>query len=90
MNFYEVGGIRMDPDDPDEFNVYGDPSWRRLLALAHARTDIIRFVNPVRSRSHQVNRESWPPNQSGKKPGFREKPGFKTAQFTARGSQPLP
>ena len=27
VNFYEIGGFQIDPSDPDEFNVYNDPSW---------------------------------------------------------------
>ena len=34
VNFYEIGGFDVDPDDPDEFNIYNDPSWRPLLQLA--------------------------------------------------------
>ena len=51
VNFYEVGGFDIDPSDPDEFNVYHDPSWQPLLRLAQERTDLIRMRSPVRSRS---------------------------------------
>ena len=34
VNFYEIGGFDVDPSNPDEFNVYNDPSWRPLLELA--------------------------------------------------------
>jgi len=51
VSFYEIGGFDIDPDDPSEFNVYNDPSWRPLLQLAEERTDLIRMRNPVRSRS---------------------------------------
>ncbi|MFZ2149152.1 MAG: uroporphyrinogen decarboxylase family protein [Sedimentisphaerales bacterium] len=54
VNFYEVGGFRIDPSDPDEFNVYNDPSWQPLLQLAEEQTDLIRMRSPVRSRSHEV------------------------------------
>ncbi len=47
VNFYEIGGFRIDPDDPDPFNVYNHPSWRPLLDLAEAETDLIR-MRPVR------------------------------------------
>lgn len=43
VNFYEIGGFAIDPDDPDPFNVYNDPSWRPLLQLAEERTDLIRM-----------------------------------------------
>jgi hypothetical protein len=51
VNFYEIGGFDIDPSDPDEFNVYHDPSWRPLLELAEERTDLIRMRSAVRSRS---------------------------------------
>jgi len=54
FNFYEVGGFQVDPSDPDEFNVYNDPSWQPLLQLAEEQTDLIRMRSPVRSRSHEV------------------------------------
>jgi len=54
VNFYEIGGFEIDPSDPDEFNVYNDPSWRPLLQLAEEQTDLIRMRSPVGSRSHEV------------------------------------
>jgi len=54
VNFYEVGGFRVDPSDPDEFNVYNDPSWKPLLELAEEQTDLIRMRSPIKSRSHEV------------------------------------
>jgi hypothetical protein len=51
VNFYEIGGFDVDPADPDEFNVYHDPSWRPLLELAEQRSDLIRMRSAVRSRS---------------------------------------
>jgi uroporphyrinogen-III decarboxylase len=51
VNFYEIGGFDVDPSDPDEFNVYRDPSWRPLLELAEERTDLIRMRSAVRARS---------------------------------------
>ncbi|MBE0535436.1 MAG: hypothetical protein IH624_07170 [Phycisphaerae bacterium] len=55
VSFYEIGGIRMDPSDRDPFNVYNDPSWEPLIALAETETDLIRMRSAVRSNSH----ESW-------------------------------
>ena len=55
VNFYEVGGFQVDPSDPDEFNVYNDPSWQPLLQLAEEQTDLIRMRSPVRSRSHELD-----------------------------------
>ena len=57
VNFYEIGGFQVDPSEPDEFNVYNDPSWSAaggLLQLAEEQTDLIRMRSPVRSRSHEV------------------------------------
>lgn len=54
VNFYEVGGFDVDPADPDEFNVYNDPSWQPLLELAEQHTDLIRMRSPVKSRSHEI------------------------------------
>ncbi len=47
VNFYEIGGFDVDPDDPDEFNIYNDPSWRPLLQLAEEHTDLIRMRHPA-------------------------------------------
>lgn len=54
VNFYEIGGLVMDPTDPDPFNIYRDPSWQPLLELAETRTDLIRMRSPVRAQSHQA------------------------------------
>jgi hypothetical protein len=55
VNFYEIGGFDIDPSDPDEFNVYNDPSWQPLLELAAEYTDLIRMRSPVKPRSHQID-----------------------------------
>jgi len=52
VNFYEIGGFSVDPNDPDEFNIYNAPSWQPLLELADNQTDITRMVSPVRAQSH--------------------------------------
>ena len=52
VNFYEIGGFLVNPDDPDEYNIYNSPSWQPLLDLAENQTDIIRLVSPVRAQSH--------------------------------------
>jgi uroporphyrinogen-III decarboxylase len=54
VNFYEIGGFQIDPSDPDEFNVYNDPSWQPLLQLAEEQTGLIRMRSPVRPRSHKI------------------------------------
>jgi uroporphyrinogen-III decarboxylase len=48
VNFYEIGGWVLDPDDPDPFNVYSGPGWRELIALAEQETDLIRMMTPER------------------------------------------
>ena len=52
VSLYEIGGLRMDPTDPDPFNVYSDPSWQPLLELAEQETDLIRLRSAVRAQSH--------------------------------------
>jgi uroporphyrinogen-III decarboxylase len=52
VNFYEIGGFLVNPEDPDEYNIYNSPSWQPLLELAENYTDIIRLVSPVRAQSH--------------------------------------
>jgi len=47
VNFYEIGGFSVDPDDPSEFNIYNSSSWRPLLQLAQEHTDLIRMLPPV-------------------------------------------
>jgi len=51
VNFYEIGGFRIDPADPDPYNVYNSPDWQPLIDLAEEHTDIIRMMSPVRDRS---------------------------------------
>lgn len=52
INFYELGGFIVDPDNPDEYNVYNSPSWKPLIELAEKHTDLIRMMSPVRKHSH--------------------------------------
>jgi hypothetical protein len=54
VNLYEIGGLVMDPNDPDRFNIYNDPSWKPLLDLAENHTDLIRMRSPVRTESHRA------------------------------------
>ena len=51
VNFYEIGGLQIDPADPDPYNIYNAPGWQPLLKLAAEHTDIIRMMSPVRARS---------------------------------------
>jgi len=73
VNFYEIGGFQIDPSDPDEFNVYNDPSWRPLLQLAEEQSDIIRMRSSVKPRSHQLD-------AGGARSEF-----FKTEEYTKDG-----
>lgn len=66
VSFYEIGGLTMDPTDPDPFNIYTDPSWHPLLELAEARTDLIRMRSAVRAQSHQA----WSPDETAAKECF--------------------
>ncbi len=46
VNFYEIGGFDVDPDNPDPFNIYSSESWKRLLKLSKERSDIILMRTP--------------------------------------------
>ncbi|MFA6716675.1 MAG: uroporphyrinogen decarboxylase family protein [Victivallales bacterium] len=39
--FYEIDGFSQVPEDTDPFNIYNDPSWQPLLALAREKSDAI-------------------------------------------------
>jgi hypothetical protein len=52
VSFYEIGGFDVDPDDPDPYNIYNDPSWRPLLELAEQHTDLIRMRGPHLTSRH--------------------------------------
>ena len=62
VNFYEIGGFKVDPSNPDKFNIYNDPSWKPLLDLAEENTDLTRMCSAVRSHSH----EAWQTSKSGR------------------------
>jgi hypothetical protein len=63
--FYELGGFKVNPDDPDRFNVYNDPSWRPLLRLAEEESDLIRLCSPAEKpapgncRAEFFKSETW-------------------------------
>jgi uroporphyrinogen-III decarboxylase len=59
VNFYEIGGWVLDPDDPDPFNVYNGPGWRDLIQLAEQETDLIRMVTPARCPAPGNCREAF-------------------------------
>jgi len=81
VNFYELGGFAVDPSDPDEFNVYNDPSWRPLLKLAEEQSDLIRMRSPVRPRGHEPARSEV----EGADAGGPRGEFFKTENFPADG-----
>ena len=39
VSFYEIDGYHQNPDNPDKFNIYNDPSWRPLIQLARDKSD---------------------------------------------------
>lgn len=39
--FYEFDGFHQDYDNPDEFNIYNDPSWKEAIDLVREKTDRI-------------------------------------------------
>jgi hypothetical protein len=65
VSFYEIGLFKYDPDDPDPYNVQNHPSWRPLIELAEAETDIIRGVGAatrlpqIESREELFETEVW-------------------------------
>ncbi|MBW8040571.1 MAG: hypothetical protein FVQ85_11280 [Planctomycetes bacterium] len=82
VNFYEIGGFQIDPSDPDEFNVYNDPSWQPLLHLAEEQTDLIRMRSPVRPRSHKVEMSLVKTDTANCRDEF-----FKTEKYMEDGSR---
>ena len=46
VSFYEIGGFKVDPSDPDPFNIYNSADWQPLLQLAEEKTDLIRMRPP--------------------------------------------
>lgn len=81
VNFYEIGGLKIDPTDRSPFNVYHDPSWRPLLELAENETDLIRMRSAVRAQSH----EAWDRSLGGATESVREEL-TKTQTRTENGS----
>lgn len=65
VSFYEIGGWKLNPDDPEPYNICNDPSWRPLIDLAEGETDLIRMVKPPRKyragsvRDSYFKVESW-------------------------------
>ncbi|MEI8197812.1 MAG: hypothetical protein WCI73_18105 [Phycisphaerae bacterium] len=59
VSFYEIGGFKVDPADPEPFNIYNDPSWAPLLELAETQTDLIRMRGPMAQYRHPELRAKW-------------------------------
>ena len=60
VSFYEIGGFKVKPADPDPFNIYNAPTWQPLLQLAEEQTDLIRLRAPVVRRPATDRRtEFW-------------------------------
>jgi hypothetical protein len=65
VNFYEINALDQNPDDPDPFNVFSDPSWKPLLDLARERSDriVMRFPAILNAAPNSVEalteRETW-------------------------------
>jgi hypothetical protein len=64
--FYELDGYRQKPDDPDEYNIYSDPSWKPVLDLARNHSDRVvlsnmRFKDPSPGASppSEKKEEKW-------------------------------
>ncbi len=54
LNFYEIGGFKIDPNDKDPYNIYNSQSWKELLEISDAHTDIIRFGYPQKTNIHPL------------------------------------
>jgi len=57
VSFYELNGLDEDPQDPDPFNIYNDPSWRALIELTAEKTDrmVLRQV-PMKKSGEDFDR----------------------------------
>ncbi|MCL2709006.1 MAG: hypothetical protein FWF03_07830, partial [Defluviitaleaceae bacterium] len=59
--FYEINGYDQDVDDPDEFNIFNDPSWKPLVELATNGTDriVLNRIPAVRKETRLFETESF-------------------------------
>jgi hypothetical protein len=70
VTFYEISGFHINPNDPDPYNIYNDPSWKPLLDLANNETDVIQFGIPKSVSTHPelqekyFQSETWEEDQS--------------------------
>jgi hypothetical protein len=71
VSFYEIGGWKLDPEDPDPFNIYNAPDWRPLLRLAEEETDLIRMLGPERKPAPENCREAFVQSQTYMENGSR-------------------
>ena len=92
VSFYEIGGFKIDPLDPDPYNVYNDPSWQPLLELAEEQTDLIRMRSPRVERALEWkldfyrNKPPWekPEDDSMEKMEITEENGSRFIRRTLR------
>ncbi len=70
VNFYEITGYGLDPNNPDPYYIYNDPSWKPLIDLGETETEIIRFgyliSRPARPELHEKHYqyENWEEGRS--------------------------
>lgn len=70
VNFYEIGGFKVNPADPDPYNIYNSPDWQPLLQMAEEHTDIIRMMKTdtafknTDERSRYISTHNWEDNGS--------------------------
>lgn len=57
LNFYEIGGFKVDPKDMDPYNIYNSSSWNELLNIAEEQTDVIRMRAPDKIKENHLYNE---------------------------------
>lgn len=88
VSFYEIGGWEMAAND-DEFSVWNDPSWRPLIEMALAETDIIRMIAPKWTDASDglaglTRSESWREGDSKFRRTIINAPGRELTSLTRR------
>lgn len=57
VSFYEINGLTEDENSQDPFNIYSDPSWKRLLKLTREKTDrIVMCSVPFRHEPGEIEK----------------------------------
>lgn len=76
VSFYEIGGFKVDPSDPDPFNIYNSADWQPLLQLAEEKTDLIRMRPPsnIPDRGQKDRLRDAPVQQGGSAGIVRRRP----------------